>query len=90
MGGSVLPSHASSSGGVSLVPSNGFEPIPSTTRSSYLPTSTTLSGTSTTGRSTFTSASVSTITPPRHEVKASGFVRILKVSMPYLARLTSG
>jgi hypothetical protein len=82
MGGSVISSHASSSGGVSLGPSNGFEPVPSTTRSSYLPTNTAPSGTSTTGRSVLTT--VTTVEPPRHEVGASGFIKIKKVSVLYL------
>jgi hypothetical protein len=81
MGGSVIVSHASSNGGVSLGPSKGFEPIPSTTRSSYLPTNTAPSGTSTTGRSTLTTAT--TAEPPRYEVGASGFIKIKKVSILY-------
>jgi hypothetical protein len=81
MGGSVISSHASSSGGVSLPPSNGFEPVPSTTRSSHLPTNTMPSGTSTTGRST--STAISTVEPPRHEVGAGGFIKIPKVSILY-------
>jgi hypothetical protein len=81
MGGSVISSHASSSGGVSLAPSNGFGPVPSTTRSSYLPTNTAPSDTSTTGRSILTT--VTAVEPPRHEVGASGFIKIKKVSILY-------
>jgi hypothetical protein len=81
MGGSVISSHASSSGGVSLPPSNGFEPVPSTARSSHLPTNTMPSGTSTTGRSTLTT--FSTVEPPRHEVGAGGFIKIPKVNILY-------
>ena len=84
MGGSVAPSHSSSSGGVSLTPSNGFEPVPSTTRGSHLATNTAPSGTSTTGRSTWSASTASTATPPRHQTKASGWINIKKVIMPYL------
>jgi len=83
MGGSVIPSHSSSSGGVSLAPSNGFEPVPSTTRGSHLTTNTAPSGTSTTGRSTWSTAS--TVTTPSHRIKASGWTDIPKVSMFYFS-----
>ena len=83
MGGSIIPSHSSSSGGVSLAPSNGFEPVPSTTRGSHLTTNTAPSGTSTTDRSTWSTAS--TVTTPSHRIKASGWIDIPKVSMFYFS-----
>ncbi|KAH0289575.1 hypothetical protein M436DRAFT_55539 [Aureobasidium namibiae CBS 147.97] len=76
MGGSVIPSHSSSSGGVSLAPSNGFEPVPSTTRGSHLTTNTAPSGTSITGRSSWSTAS--TVTTTSHRIKASGWIDIPK------------
>lgn len=72
-------------GGVSLAPSNGFEPVPSTTRGSHLTTNTAPSGTSTTGRSTWSTAS--TVTTHSHRIKASGWIDVPKVSMFYFSFL---
>ncbi|TIA62218.1 hypothetical protein D6C77_02932 [Aureobasidium pullulans] len=74
MGKNDLSSIASAMGGVSLAPSNGFEALPSSTRSSHIPTNITTSARSSTRASTATTSSRAKL--PLVEIGASGFAKV--------------